>query len=197
LIFFSLKIITAWSADIAYAQGKTLLQYGPSYLSESIVQLSQAVKTNPNEPLYYSILAESQAQASFYLTEQIKTLEASAPAETKKQYQLASAEYATKALTNSQKALDMNPHHTNYYKSRAKVELFLASNDPKYYPDVITTLLKLSTLAPTDAKIIYNLGLVYINTNKKEDAIIAFKKALDLKPDYYEAKDKLKSLTQK
>ncbi|KKU27840.1 MAG: hypothetical protein UX41_C0042G0008 [Candidatus Collierbacteria bacterium GW2011_GWE1_46_18] len=88
----------------------------------------------------------------------------------------------------------MNPHHTNYYKSRAKVGIYLSSIDPVYYNDVITTLLKVSELAPTDAKSIYNLGLVYLNMGKNEESIVAFQKAIDLKPDYTEAQVRLSSL---
>ena len=194
LLYSSMKLFTTWSADIAYAGGKSLSQYGPTYLSDAIEYLTTAVKTNKNEPLYKSILAESQAQAALYLSEQLKVLEASTPAQTKDKFAIAIDEFTQAALTNSAKALEMNPHHTNYYKSRAKVGIYLSSIDPVYYNDVITTLLKVSELAPTDAKSIYNLGLVYLNMGKNEESIVAFQKAIDLKPDYTEAQVRLSSL---
>jgi len=195
LLYSSLTIFTAWTADIAYSGGKALSQYDPSYLSDAIDYLSQSVKANKNEPLYKSILAESQAQAALYLNEQIKTLDATSSAKTKQSLITARDEFAQAALSNSQKALAMNPHHTNYYKSAAKVGLYLATTDPIYYNDVITTLLEVTELAPTDAKTLYNLGLVYLNMGKYEESRVAFQKAIDLKSDYAEAKEKLIILT--
>ena len=130
-----------------------------------------------------------------YLNEQIKTLEASVPAQTRQRYLQGRDEFISAALANSQKALDMNQYHTNYYKSRAKVGLYLSVIDATYYQDVVTTLLKVSQLAPTDAKIIYNLGIIYSTIGKNEEARVAFQKAIDLKPDYEEARDKLASLS--
>jgi len=194
VLYSMLKIFTTWSADIAYAYGKNLSLYGATYLSDAITSLTNAVNTNKKEPLYLSILAESQAQAAMYLNEQINSMDASTPAETKKRYLLGREEYTKAALDNSQKALTMNPYHTNYYKSRAKVGIYLSLIDPNYYNDVITTLLKVSELAPTDAKIIYNLGMVYMNMGKSDEAKVALQKAIDLKPDYAEAQTKLSTL---
>jgi len=191
ILFLPAKIFTLWTSDIAFASGKAFSQYGPEYLSSALESLSTAVKANKKEPLYKSILAESQAQAAMYLAQQIEALPATTSAQTKNQYIQARDEFISAAQANSQEAITMNPYHTNYYKSRAKVGLYLSMIDPAYYSDVITSLLKLSQLAPTDAKILYNIGLVYMSVGKNEEAKLVFQKAVELKPDYEEAKAKL------
>lgn len=191
-LYAVLKIFTSWTADQAYAEGKNLLAAGrPSYLTPALDSLGSAVKSVPNEPLYKSILAEGESQAAFYLNQEIKAMPASTSAETKKEYRAGMEQYMQAALSESQQALDMNPYQTNYWKSRAKVALYLASIDPKYYNEVIKSLLKITELAPTDAKTLYNLGLVYAQIGKSDQAELALKKAIELKPDYQQAKNQL------
>lgn len=194
-IYLISGVYKLWVADLEYANAKASLLYGPSYLSTAMVSLEKAVKINNKEPLYKSILAEAQSQAAMYINEELKTLPASTAAEVKTQYINARDQYANAAKTNSQVAIDMNPYQTNYYKTKAKVGLYLSTFDPSSYNDVINSLLKVSEKAPTDAKVIYNIGLVYSNMNKIEEAKQAFAKAIELKPDYYEAISRLQLLT--
>jgi hypothetical protein len=194
-LYLLLGVYHSWTADIDYNNGKNALMYGPNYLSDAMVSLEKSVDTNQNEPLYKSQLAEAQAQAAMYIDQELKTLPASTSAETKQQYLDARKQYSLSAIDNSQKAIDMNPYQTNYYKTKAKVGLYLSTFDPSYYNDVINSLLKVSEKAPTDAKVVYNLGLIYLNMQKIDEAKMAFKKAIELKPDYNEAILKLNQLT--
>lgn len=181
----------SWTADISYAKGKSLLNYGASYLSDSLKFLGDAVKTNKDEPLYQAQLGEAQSLAALYINEEIKTLPATVSAEIKTQYLTARDQYIKAALKNVNDAINSNPYQTNYYKSKAKVGLYLASIDPQYYNEVITSLLQVSAKAPTDAKVLYNLGLVYSNMKKYDEAKQALEKAIELKPDYTEAQGAL------
>ena len=68
----------------------------------------------------------------------------------------------------------------------------LAQTDEKYYQDALETLLGASGLAPTDAKISYNLGILYYHLGQKSEAIKIMEKTVELKPNYEAAKKKLK-----
>ena len=85
---------------------------------------------------------------------------------------------------NAAKAISQNPNHTNFYKQKAKAELYLGTIDAKYDQAARETLIVLSRLSPTDAKVTYNIGLLYQSAGENDQAKLYFQKALALKPDY-------------
>jgi O-antigen ligase len=91
------------------------------------------------------------------------------------------------SLTQAEITRTMNQYHLNYYKSRAKVYLSLATIDPTYYTRAIREIEQALALAPTDAKLAYNLGLVETRTGDYQGAETAFTRALTLKPNYADA----------
>ena len=183
-IYLLLIPVDQWRADLAYNRGKQALTQ--QLLKPSLDYLEEATRISPDEPLFRAQLAEAQAMAASSIKNQIDKPGA---------VQLMN-DLMTQADTNSAKAIAMNPYQGNYYKSRAKVELYLGTIDPKYNQKAIQTLTNLLELSPTDAKIAYNLGLLYQSTGKNDLAKIYFQKAVDLKPDYDAAVSSLKPLTK-
>ena len=183
-IYLLLIPVDQWRADLAYNRGKQALTQ--QLLKPSLDYLEEATRISPDEPLFRAQLAEAQAMAASSIKNQIDKPGA---------VQLMN-DLMTQADTNSAKAIAMNPYQGNYYKSRAKVELYLGTIDPKYNQKAIQTLTNLLELSPTDAKIAYNLGLLYQSTGKNDLAKIYFQKAVDLKPGYDAAVSSLKPLTK-
>src|SRR3989344_4418199 len=183
-IYLLLIPVDQWRADLAYNRGKQALTQ--QLLKPSLDYFEEATRISPDEPLFRAQLAEAQAMAASSIKNQIDKPGA---------VQLMN-DLMTQADTNSTKAIAMNPYQGNYYKSRAKVELYLGTIDPKYNQKAIQTLTNLLELSPTDAKIAYNLGLLYQSTGKNDLAKIYFQKAVDLKPDYDAAVSSLKPLTK-
>jgi len=181
-IYLLLIPVDQWRADLAYNRGKQALTQ--QLLKPSLDYLEEATRISPDEPLFRAQLAEAQAMAASSIKNQIDKPGA---------VQLMN-DLMTQADTNSTKAIAMNPYQGNYYKSRAKVQLYLGIINPKYNQEAIQTLTNLLELSPTDAKIAYNLGLLYQSTGKNDSAKIYFQKAVDLKPDYDAAAASLKPL---
>ncbi len=98
--------------------------------------------------------------------------------------------YTQLALDHTNRALALNPHHTNLYKSQAKTYLYLATADPQYTQKALNSLLQLTAISPTDPKILYNIGLIYEQLNETQKALQAYQKALELKPDYQAVQDR-------
>ena len=65
--------------------------------------------------------------------------------------------------------------------------LKLAQIDPKYLGFAKNTLITATQMAPTDAKLLYNLALVYGRTGEMDESIRIIKKVLEMKPNYKEA----------
>ena len=80
----------------------------------------------------------------------------------------------------------LNPYHLNFYKSRAKIYLTLASIDAKYHTGALEELKKARELAPTDPKLAYNLGLVYTRLDDLSSGEEQLRESIALKPNYSE-----------
>lgn len=98
------------------------------------------------------------------------------------------------AMAARQQALDwsgytliLNPHHLNLYKSRVQLLLELSLSEPSVLPELTQTLQTAISLAPTDPKLQYFLGISFGLQNQPELANQAFQKAVQLKPDYQPA----------
>jgi len=63
--------------------------------------------------------------------------------------------------------------------------------DPTYIQEAIKAMLGAITLAPTDPKLVYNLGLLYAKTGDSNLATQTIEKAVKLKPNYVDARNAL------
>ncbi len=143
-----------YMADLNYAKGKAFLD--ASQPANAVTYLQKAQSSRYGLDLYHATLAEAYAQLG-----QIEP-----------------------ALKEAQINKDLNPHHLNFYKSRAKVYLTLASIDTKYHEQAKDELVEARRLAPTDPKLAYNLGLVYARLSDLSGAESSLKDAIALKPNY-------------
>ena len=176
----------SWRADIAYNLGK-----------ESYTEAQKAINLNPNEPIYYAQFGNINALVAVQLIEpQIAKLPATASAELKQEAQAYLDQYTSAAIDNLNKAVTMNPYNINILKTKAKTELTLALLDPKYNQTALQTLLKITELSPTESSNYFNIGLLYLNLGNKDLAMLAFQKAVDLKPDYQAAQDYINQINQ-
>jgi Flp pilus assembly protein TadD len=64
----------------------------------------------------------------------------------------------------------------------------LSTINPNYLINARDTLVAAVVLAPTDAKLYYNLGLAYARIGQINEALTALKKAVDLKANYKDAR---------
>ncbi|KKT54793.1 MAG: hypothetical protein UX08_C0017G0020 [Candidatus Collierbacteria bacterium GW2011_GWB1_45_35] len=173
-----------WVADLNYTAGRG-----------NLAKNLEAVRLNPREPLYLAQLGNIQALvATQILAPQIKALPATTSADIKEKANSYLAQYTQDSLKNISLAVSMNKYNLNLLKTKARTELTLAILDPKYNYDAIQTLLKVTELSPTEAINYYNIGLLYAGLDKNIEAKLAFEKAIELKPDYSAAKDRLTSL---
>jgi tetratricopeptide (TPR) repeat protein len=88
-----------------------------------------------------------------------------------------------KAADSYQKALAIKPDDAAYHNNFA---LVLAQE--KKYDDAQGELTKAAQADPTNAgKYYFNLGAVFVNTGNGDAAMAAFKKAIEVQPDYADA----------
>lgn len=160
-IYFVIPIVLLYPAylflaDMSFTKGKRFFDAGQ--IASALPLLKKASVSRPSEGLYHATLGEAYASAG--------------------QKDL--------ALKEVDATRNLNPYHLNFYKSRAKTYLTLASVDPSYHNGAATELEKARQLAPTDPKLAYNLGLVYTRLDKPDLAIKQIQDAINLKPNYAE-----------
>lgn len=149
-------ITNLFIADVNYAKGKQYLD--ANQIPTAIKYLSKATTARPGLDLYHATLSEAYA-ASGQVENALKHIE------------------INKSL---------NPYHLNYYKSRAKSYLTLASLDSNYHNQAVLELERSRELAPTDPKLAYNLALVYTRVDQIDLAEQQLLDAITLKPNYPE-----------
>lgn len=182
-------IITHWVADTKFNHGKQLLDAG--YVGQALPDLQEAVKLYPNEPIFHDTLAEGYASAALAVEQRYLSLTPEQQATNQTNLLALRTSYMQKATDEITTAIKANPWHLNILKSKAKVELTLAQIDFNYYQSALDTLMRANELAPTDPKILYNIGLIQLQLNQNDAAKTAFQKALELKPDYAQVSQQL------
>ena len=176
-LFGLLFVVKLWRADYLYNLGKN--QAKAKRLQEGWQNLSRAVQLSPKEPVFRNDLAETEAQ--------LAVAYASPSAQTAKKFK-------DQAVKNADLVIAQNPVNLNFWRSRIKIFLTLAELDPGYYNEVLRSFDQAITLVPTDAKLTYNLGLVYNQlgqTGLSEQLLV---KTVGIKPNYEAARNSLGSL---
>lgn len=160
-----ISLMRYYRADLAFASSKRLLQAGN--LRGAITAINEAVALNPQEATYWDTMSTQLAQAAV------------GSANVGERVQLAEA--AVKAVEMAQA---LNPEQRNFSKTSARAYILLAQLDPKYYNDAIAVLTEGIEKAPTDAKLYYNRGLLYLEQDNPTAGLADLQKSVELKPNY-------------
>ncbi len=170
-LYLLVVLFRFWLADISYGLGQNLdhvNQYQTAYTS-----LIDAVSTRPSEPVFQDELSINNAVLSTALFQQKDTTNGT--------------QLRDRAIALSNKITTEHPNVITFWKSRVRVFYTLAQIDPHYLEQALQAIQKASVLAPTDAKVWYNLGLLYSQTGDVQNAILAMKKTIAMKADYRDA----------
>ena len=156
-----------WLGDYHFALSNKAYK-DPDLLKDSFSHIRTALSLNPVEPAYTDQLSVVSADLALSIKDNATV----------------SGQFKDLSLLASERTVQISPYNLIFLKSRTKVLFSLSEIYPEYLSQAIDTLVQATKLAPTDPKLLYNLGLLKSRADKKSDAIADFKKALDLKPDY-------------
>jgi putative inorganic carbon (hco3(-)) transporter len=172
---FAFSLHRYWRADIAYSNGSNLNKGGG--IQEAYPFLVQAVSLKSNEPLYKDELSLNMTTiaAALYLQN-----DASSAAELKDQ-----------AIALNDEVVREHPNNVVLWKNRVRLFYTLAqgdkANEKLYFGKALDSIRKAQELAPNDAKISYNLGILVGQTGDIPKAIEILENTIKLKPDYRDA----------
>jgi putative inorganic carbon (hco3(-)) transporter len=172
------QIRNMYAADRLYNAGKAAR--GSKNYQVAIDKLQQAVKKAPNQALFTDELglAASEVAASLATTDNLKQ----------------ASEAAMIAVELSNRTLNLNRVHLNFYKTRAKIFINLAQVNPEYTLEALASLDAAIRLSPTDAKLWLNRAMLTDQLGYPEEALKLYQQAVALKPNYDLAHTMLQNL---
>ncbi len=161
-----------WYADTLFNKAYQLTRAG--HYKEAYPLFHQAISLVPQEPLYRDELAYPAAVLAVAAWEQ-------------KEPEL-SNQLADEAISQNKIALAASPMNVNFWKTRTKVFYALSNVNDKYNEEALTSILTAQKLAPTDAKVAYNVGILYGKAGNTQMAVTALEETINLKPNYKDAR---------
>lgn len=178
ILFLLFSIFKIWYADTIFAKGQSALDNGNA--GSAYNYLSAASTLNSSEPLFRAEKAFAAASAALALKDTDATV---------------SAELKNEAISDIETVLKNSPKNVSFWRTAIRVYFELSNLDKSYTEKTLEAVNTAISLAPTDPKLYYNKGLILDLVDRKEEAISAFQKALELKPDYLEAHAQLQEAT--
>jgi Flp pilus assembly protein TadD len=172
LLTTHLSLLKYWYADTRFALGEKLNNSGQS--TKALAELQKAIKARPFEPIYHDELGMVAASLAVAAFQQNQSTTA--------------AQLSEFAISQSDQALKISPYNLNFWKNRTRIFYQLSEIEERYNQEALTSLLYAAQLAPTDAKIQYNLGLLYAKVGQEETAVKTLEKTVELKPNYDHAR---------
>lgn len=169
-LFMILNLFRFWRADIAFALGYNLDRAGE--YQQAYPNLHKAVELRGDEPVFKDELSLNDAFIAAGLTSQKIS---------------AASSLAQEAINTSNEVISQHPNNAVFWKTRIRLFYTLSQVDPRYLTRTLDAIEKASLLAPNDANIWYNLGVLYGQNNNLEKGISALEKTIMLKPDYRDA----------
>jgi tetratricopeptide (TPR) repeat protein len=169
------QIFNIWRADYLFTQGSRLVDSGN--LSQGGPLIQAAIELRPSEDLFYDKFATTLSQAAYLFLDQEAKPEAQSAAQS--------------ALMMNNRALELNPVNVNLHKSRVRLLMALSALDPQLLTDAQEAALEGLKLAPTDAKLVYNLGVISHALGDTETALTQLHRALEMKDNYIQVREYL------
>ena len=173
-------LINFWNADKDYAKGYNYDRVGQYQTAYPL--LHKAVAARPDEPVFKDELAINDAVLAVSILGQ-------KPADQAQQKQTTelAQKLAQEAVTTSDEITGKYPNNVVFWKTRVRIFYTLAQADERYLAQALVAIKKTAELAPTDADISYNLGILYGQTGDAKNAVETLKNTIKLKQDFSNA----------
>jgi tetratricopeptide (TPR) repeat protein len=179
-LFMIFNLIRFWQADVAYALGSNLDRAGE--YQQAYPNLHKAVEIRGSEPVFKDELSINDAIIAAGLVSQ-KTQDE----KTQTQTVATANSLAQEAINTSNEIISQYSNNAVFWKTRVRLFYTLSQVDSRYLPRALDAIQKASLLAPNDASIQYNLGVLYGQNNQIQKGVEILERTIALRPSYREA----------
>lgn len=171
ILWMLILLFRYWQADTKYALAHNLNGTNQAqYLQQSYTLLQDAYGLWPHETTILDELSQTSATLAMAFYGQKDSASA--------------AQFTTQAVGLSDTLVNSYPYNVVLWKNRVRILYSLSQVDPKYLPQAVAAIDQAVQLAPTDAKILYNQGVLYGQTGKLDQGIAILQKAATYRPQY-------------
>lgn len=170
--YFLLSLVRFWVADTHYAKGYNLDRAGEYQMAYP--ELRSAVLSRYSEPTFQDEYSFNVAVLAVGLNDDKQST--------------SSALLAQEAERISDYVVSSHPNNVVFWKTRVRMFYALSQIDKKYVQKALEAIQKAAELAPTDAKVMYNLGVLYGQNGQVVKAIDTLEETVTIKPDYVDAR---------
>ncbi|MFH1971017.1 MAG: O-antigen ligase family protein, partial [Patescibacteria group bacterium] len=177
-LFLLNSIIRYWLADLNFAKAKKLNDAG--IFTNARENLLKAVNYSSKEAIFWSELSENSADISLVLKEK-DDLETS-------------KKLIESAIEEAKTAEKLSPNNLSVLRQIVTTYIKLSQVDINFLSFAKDYLEKSILLSPNDAKLYFNLGLIYANSTDTQKSIETLEKAVYLKENYKQARSSLATL---
>ncbi len=171
-IYIVFLISKYWYADYLYSKGKVQNDSGNPLQAREI--LEDAIDLSPSESIFWEEASSASLEIALALEEDGNLKLALAMSE--------------QAIKESDRAINLSPKNVNLLRKRASMFIKLSIFEPNYLLNARNTLLSAIQLAPTDAKLYYNLALTHVRIGDIESAISVLENTIKMKKNYGNAR---------
>lgn len=179
LALYSLFVLARfWQADRYYYLGYNLDRTQDYQGAYQYLQL--ATNTRPSEPVFKDELALNNAIVGSAIVYQTQ----SQPDE---QSQKLAKQLIDNSISTSSKLVEDYPNNIVFYKTRVRIFYTLSQINPQYAIQALDAVKKAAALAPTDADISYNLGVLTGQNGDIKKGVEILENTVKLKPNYTNA----------
>jgi len=179
-IFSIVTLVNFWQADISYSLGSNLNKTGE--YQQAYQLLHEAVRKRPNEPVFQDEMAMNSAIMAVVVSSQKQENGKSSTGSAE-----LAQNFIDEAINTSNKVVKDHPKNVVFRKTQVRIYYTLAQINPSFMPLAVEEIKKAKELAPTDANISYNLGVLTGQNGNPEKAIEILKETVKLKNDYRDA----------
>ncbi len=180
-LYLLFQLFRFWNGDKAYFMGSNLdrvQQFQTAY-----PYLLQAVQQRSSEPVFQDEFAINNG----VLAASIISVDQTRPATESAKDESVITALLQNAIQTSNKVVAEHPNNITFWKSRVRLFYTLSQIDPKYLPFTLDAIKKAQQLAPTDATISYNLGILQGQSGDFNSAVKTLENTVKLRPAYREA----------
>ena len=176
-LYFLLILVNFWNADRKYYFGVNYDRAGD--YQRAYMFLQQAIKLRPSEPTFKDELSYNNAVLGSAILAQSQEQK-----ENNKQNIQVAKQLIETAIKTTNEVTAEHPNNIVFLKTKVRVFYTLSQIDQTYLPMALEAIKKTAELAPTDADVSYNLGVLYGQTGNAAMAVKTLENTIKLKPDY-------------
>ena len=146
--------------------------------------LKMAVATRPSEPTFLDEFAYNNAVLGASILAQVTQ---QPNQQNQSQNTAIAKQLIDTAIADTNQVTTEHPNDIIFWKTKVRIFYTLSQVNPQYLPLALAAIKQAAKLAPTDADVSYNLGVLQGQNGDSKNAVATLQNTIKLKADYAQA----------